>query len=93
MKRNEQSPQLELFAAPAEHDAASAAAARSEQKFRLMVVRKLTRLETLLKELTGNGQPGRIARLEDKVRAHDRWLWTVAGAGLVAGWLLKILWP
>ena len=87
MKRNKPSAQLELFDSSAQRTAS--AAARSEQKFRLMVVRKLARLETLLTELTGNGQPGRITRLEDKVRAHDRWLWTVAGAGLVLGWLLN----
>jgi hypothetical protein len=62
---------------------------RREQDFRLMVVRKLTRLETLLRDLAGNGQPGRIQRIEEKLRAHDRWLWTLAGGGLVAGWLLN----
>jgi len=60
-----------------------------EQEFRLKVVKKLARLETMLKDLAGNGQPGRIQRLEEKVRAHDRWLWSVAGGGMVAGWLLN----
>jgi hypothetical protein len=59
------------------------------QDFRLMIVSKLTRLETLLEDLAGNGQPGRIQRIEERLRAHDRWLWTSAGAGLVAGWLLN----
>lgn len=59
------------------------------QDFRLFVVQKLTLLETMMSELAGNGQPGRIQRLEDKVRAHDRWLWLMAGAGAVAGWLLQ----
>jgi hypothetical protein len=61
----------------------------SEQEFRLRVVKKLAKLETLLRGLTGNGRPGRIERLEERVRAHDRWLWSVAGGGAVAGWLLN----
>jgi hypothetical protein len=60
-----------------------------EEDFRLMVVQKLSRVETLLIELAGNGRPGRIQRLEDRVRAHDRLLWMSAGAGAVLGWLLR----
>ncbi|MBI1750475.1 MAG: hypothetical protein HY234_03645 [Acidobacteria bacterium] len=57
--------------------------------FRLLVVQKLTLLETMMIELAGNGQPGRIQRLEDKVRAHDRLFWLMTGAGVVVGWLLQ----
>lgn len=57
--------------------------------FRLLVVQKLTLLETMMVELAGNGQPGRIQRLEDKVRSHDRLFWLLTGAGAVAGWLLQ----
>lgn len=60
-----------------------------EEDFRIMVVQKLARLETLLIELAGNGQPGRIRRLEDKVRLHDRVLWMALGAGTLAGWLMR----
>jgi hypothetical protein len=59
------------------------------QDFRLFVIQKLTRLETMMADLAGNGQPGRIQRLEDKVRAHDRWFWLMMGGGAVAGWLLE----
>jgi len=59
-----------------------------EEDFRLMVVQKLSRLETLLTDLAGNGQPGRIQKLEEKVRVHDRLLWMAVGAGMLAGWLL-----
>jgi hypothetical protein len=59
--------------------------------FRLFVVQKLTLLETMIVDLAGNGQPGRIQRLEDKVRAHDRWLWLMMGGGAVVGWLLQRL--
>lgn len=60
-----------------------------EEDFRLMVVQKLARLETLLIELAGNGHPGRIQRIEDRVRLHDRVIWMASGAGLLAGWLLR----
>ena len=59
------------------------------QDFRLLVVQKLTLLETMMADLAGNGQPGRIQRLEDKVRAHDRLIWLMTGAGVVVGWLLQ----
>ncbi len=59
------------------------------QDFRLLVVQKLTLLETMMVDLAGNGQPGRIQRLEDKVRSHDRLIWLVTGAGAVVGWLLR----
>jgi hypothetical protein len=61
------------------------------QDFRLLVVQKLTLLETMMADLAGNGQPGRIQRLEEKVRAHDRWFWLMLGGGAVAGWLLQRL--
>ncbi len=59
------------------------------QDFRLLVVQKLTLLETMMVDLAGNGQPGRIQRLEDKVRALDRWFWLMMGGGAVVGWLLQ----
>ncbi len=59
------------------------------QDFRLLVVQKLTLLETMMVELAGNGQPGRVQRLEDKVRSHDRLFWLLTGAGAVVGWLLQ----
>jgi len=57
--------------------------------FRLLVIQKLTLLEAMMADLAGNGQPGRIQRLEDKARSHDRLFWLLTGAGAVAGWLLQ----
>ncbi len=57
--------------------------------FRLLVIQKLTLLETMMADLAGNGRPGRIQQLEDKVRSHDRLFWLLTGAGAVAGWLLQ----
>jgi hypothetical protein len=62
-----------------------------EEDFRLMVVQKLARIETLLADLAGNGRPGRIQRIEDKLRLHDRVLWMATGAGILAGWLLRLM--
>ena len=57
--------------------------------FRLLVIQKLTLLETMMTSIAGNGQPGRIQQLEDKVRSHDRLFWLLTGAGAVVGWLLQ----
>ena len=57
--------------------------------FRLLVIQKLTLLETMMTSIAGNGQPGRIQQLEDKVRSHDRLFWVLTGAGAVVGWLLQ----
>ena len=59
------------------------------QDFRMLVIQKLTHLETMMASLTGNGQPGRMQLLEEKVRSHDRLFWLLTGAGVVAGWLLQ----
>jgi hypothetical protein len=59
------------------------------QDFRLLVIQKLTLLETMMADLAGNGRPGRIQQLEDKVRSHDHLFWLLTGAGAVAGWLLQ----
>ena len=66
----------------------TAVPARSHD-FRLLVIQKLTLLETMMAELAGNGQPGRIQQLEDKVRTHDRLFWLLTGAGALVGWLLE----
>jgi hypothetical protein len=59
--------------------------------FKLLVIQKLTLLETLMTSITGNGQPGRLQQLEDKVRSHDHLFWLLTGAGIVLGWVLERL--
>lgn len=39
-------------------------------------------------KLVGNGQPGRIKLLEDKVSLHEKYLWLVMGGGIAIGWIL-----
>lgn len=36
-------------------------------------------IESKLDEVLGNGQPGRLARLEAKVRVHDKLVWMGGG--------------
>lgn len=57
--------------------------------FKMLVIQKLTLLETMMADLAGNGQPGRIQTLEAKVRSHDRLIWVLTGGGAVVGWLLQ----
>lgn len=39
-----------------------------------------TVLATLNKSLFGNGQPGIIERIENKVNRHDKWIYIATGA-------------
>jgi hypothetical protein len=43
----------------------------------------------MMTSIAGNGQPGRLQQLEDKVRSHDRLFWLLTGAGIVFGWILE----
>lgn len=48
---------------------------------------RITALETDMERLMGNGQPGIIARLEDRLRRLDRLAWIAGGAVLAAAFL------
>ena len=52
-------------------------------------ITRLTRIETLLITLIGNGQPGRIQKLEDKIKRHDHFIWLTTGGGVVIGYILE----
>ena len=67
----------------------SAAVPARSHDFKLLVIQKLTLLETMMTSIAGNGQPGRLQQLEDKVRTHDRLFWLLTGAGAVLGWFLE----
>lgn len=68
----------------------AAVPARSHD-FKLLVIQKLTLLETLMTSIAGNGQPGRLQKLEEKVHSHDRLFWLLTGGGIVFGWILERL--
>ncbi len=54
-----------------------------EQKdFQLRVIDSLARLETTMESLAGNGQPGRVGKLEDTVEDLKKARWTIGGAVL-----------
>ena len=52
--------------------------------FEKEVLESLTELRTNMKSLIGNGQPGRMGLLENRVGKIERWMWGIAGgAGVV----------
>lgn len=53
------------------------------QEFQLHVIESLARLETNMTTLVGNGQPGRVTKLEDRVDSLRRWRWLITG-GIIA---------
>lgn len=48
---------------------------------------RIKALEVQMKELIGNGQPGRVTKVEDQVKANSRLLWI--GMGVL--WALQVL--
>ena len=52
-----------------------------------MEIERLKALEVQMKELVGNGQPGRIQKIEDEMKVHSKLLWVGIG-GLM---LLQIM--
>jgi hypothetical protein len=40
---------------------------------------RLSALETSMRTLVGNGQPGRITQIEESVKGLERWKWKVLG--------------
>jgi hypothetical protein len=53
--------------------------------FEVEVLASLTELKTQMKELLGNGQPGRLARLEGRIDAHERTVQRLKGAAATLG--------
>ena len=64
------------------------------------ITKSSTALEVKVTELMGNGQPGKIRRMEENIEAHNKFMWILfglLGAGSVSeiaahgGQLLKLL--
>jgi len=53
--------------------------------FEAEVLASLTELKTQMKELLGNGQPGRLARLEGRIDGHERTVQRLRGAAGALG--------
>jgi hypothetical protein len=56
---------------------------------------RMATAESQLHSLLGNGQPGRLAKVEADVSALKKWRWQVTGmctaVGAIAGFLLKVV--
>ena len=52
-------------------------------------------VDTLTHDLLGNGQPGRVKNIEDKLSLHDKFIWACGGGLLVLvtllGWVVTVL--
>lgn len=57
----------------------------SDEEFREQVVKCLSRLETQMQSLVGNGQPGRISTMEKQLDRHDTVLNRIIGAIILVG--------
>jgi len=55
------------------------------------LIRKYALLEVKMKELYGNGKPGRVDELEAAVSNHNRYLWMAIGALTVLTPLVAML--
>ncbi len=59
--------------------------------FECQVLQELSVLKVQMEQLLGNGQPGRLHRLEGRVEEHERSVQRLKGAGVVFGGVLTML--
>ena len=60
-------------------------------EFEKTVLSDLSILKTEMKLLLGNGQPGRVARLEQRVEQHERVVQRMNGMGALLGVVLTLV--
>ncbi len=60
-------------------EALSKVASMTDAEYRTVVFVKLAEIEHGMTDLVGNGQPGRIDRIEGKLRWHDKVIWMALG--------------
>ena len=60
-------------------------------EFQLQVIESLTRLETHMQDLMGNGKPGRVKELENSVESLNKWRWIIAGGVLAISALVHFI--
>jgi len=56
--------------------------------FEAQVLADLCVLKTQMKEIVGNGQPGRLAQLETRIQAHEQAVQRLKGIAAALGGLL-----
>lgn len=59
-----------------------------DQQFKLYVMETLGELKADMKSVVGNGAPGRLSKLEDKVDHIEWWIALAIGGGAVLGYLI-----
>ena len=71
--------------------------ASTDNGFKFYVVETLTSLETNMASLVGNGQPGRVKILEDKVEQHGKYIYgAIIGLVVLEGifhWIASAITP
>jgi hypothetical protein len=61
------------------------------EEFQVHVIDTLARLDTKMETLVGNGQPGRVGRLEEQLEALKRARWTMGGIVVGAATVLSAI--
>ena len=59
--------------------------------FENQVLSDLAVLKSQMRELLGNGQPGRLRELEQRVERHERVVQRLSGVGALLAFLLALL--
>ena len=60
-------------------------------EFEQTVLSDLAELKAQMRALVGNGQPGRMARLEERVDEHERFVQRAGGIGAALGGLVTLV--
>lgn len=60
-------------------------------EFERTVLADLATLKAEMRQLLGNGQPGRLAQLEQRVDQHEHMVQRATGVGAVVGGLLTLV--
>ncbi|MEO5936998.1 MAG: hypothetical protein ABIP81_07275 [Terriglobales bacterium] len=60
-------------------------------EFEQQVLEDLAALKSEMRALLGNGQPGRLRQIEDRVAQHEKLVQRFAGLGAVVGGLLTAI--
>ena len=60
-------------------------------EFEKQVLEDLTELKTEMRSLVGNGQPGRLQRLEERVARHETFVQRAGGVGVALAALLTLV--
>ncbi len=59
--------------------------------FEQTVLADLSELKTQMRALVGNGQPGRMTKLEERVDEHERFVQRAGGIGAALGGLITLV--